>query len=114
MVGRQRRHVDPDLNKLLDLSSRERGALIVNVAPNSPAAEAGLKGGDTTETLNGQEILVGGDVIVAVDNADIASVEELAQTIRSKSAGDEVELSILRDGDAQTLTVTLADRPASQ
>jgi serine protease Do len=103
-----------ELNKVLDLSSRERGALIVSVAPDSPAAEAGLLGGDKTETVNGQEIQVGGDVIVAVDGQDINSVEELAQAIRSKSAGDQVELSILRNGDPQTLTATLADRPASQ
>ncbi len=103
-----------DLNKLLDLASRERGVLVVTVAPNSPAAEAGLVGGDQTETLDGEDILVGGDVIVAIDGADIASVEELAGTIRSKSAGDEIELTILRGGDEQTLTVTLADRPTSQ
>jgi S1-C subfamily serine protease len=103
-----------DLNGLLDLSPRERGALVVSVAPDSPAAEAGLVGGDKTETFNGEDILVGGDVIVAVDGEDVASIEELAQAIRSKAAGDEIELTILRGGDEQTLTVTLAERPASQ
>jgi S1-C subfamily serine protease len=103
-----------DLNRLLDLASRERGVLVVTVAPNSPAEDAGLRGGDTTEQLAGQEILVGGDVIVALDGEDIASVEQLAETIRAKDAGDQIELSILRDGEEQTLTVTLAERPASQ
>jgi S1-C subfamily serine protease len=103
-----------DLNRLLDLASRERGVLVVSVAPDSPAEEAGLRGGDTSETLNDQEIMVGGDVIVALDGEDITSIEQLAETIQSKEAGDEIELIVLRGGEEQTLTVTLAERPASQ
>ena len=103
-----------DLNKLLDLSSREKGVLVVTVAPNSPADDAGLRGGDKSETLNDQEIMVGGDVIVALDGEDITSIEQLAETIQSKGAGDEIELTVLRDGEEQALTVTLAERPASQ
>jgi S1-C subfamily serine protease len=103
-----------DLNRLLDLASRERGVLVVTVAPNSPADDAGLRGGDTSETLNDQEIMVGGDVILALDGEDITSIEQLAETIQAKEAGDEIELTVLRDGEEQTLTVTLAERPASQ
>jgi S1-C subfamily serine protease len=103
-----------DLNRLLDLASRERGVLVVTVAPNSPADDGGLRGGDTSETLNDQEIMVGGDVILALDGEDITSIEQLAETIQAKEAGDEIELTVLRDGEEQTLTVTLAERPASQ
>jgi S1-C subfamily serine protease len=103
-----------ELNSLLDLSSRERGVLVVTVAPDSPADDAGLRGGDKSETLNDQEIMVGGDVIVALDGENIDSIEQLAETIRSKDAGDEIELIVLRDGEEETLTVTLAERPASQ
>jgi S1-C subfamily serine protease len=102
-----------DLNELLELSPRERGVLVVEVMADSPADEAGLRAGEEAAEFDGRQIPVGGDVIVALDGENVDSIEQLAQAIRAMDAGDEVELIVLRDGEEQTLTVTLAERPAN-
>jgi S1-C subfamily serine protease len=102
-----------DLNALLGLLPREKGVLVASVAEGSPASKAGLRGGDTTKQLNGQDILVGGDVIVTAGDQDITSIEQLAQLVRSQKAGDELRLLILRNGEEKDITATLAARPAN-
>jgi len=102
-----------ELNELLDLPTDQKGVLVASVATGSPAEKAGLRGGDTTEQLNGQDILVGGDVITAAGGEDITSIEQLAQLVRGMSAGDKLKLSLLRDGDENIITATLAERPAN-
>jgi putative serine protease PepD len=73
------------------------GASIVEVHPGTPAEDAGLQPGDR---------------VVAADGQPIDSPEELTGLIGSKQPGDEVELELVRDGEAQTITVTLGERPA--
>ena len=80
--------------------------------PGSPADMAGIRGGSTTATIAGQTLTLGGDIITSIDGHKITSFANLAETIASKSAGDQVTLGILRDGKAQTITVTLANKPS--
>jgi putative serine protease PepD len=63
----------------------------------SPAEEAGLQAGD---------------VINAVDGQAVASAEELQRLIEAKKPGDELELTVDREGVTVTVTVTLGSRPA--
>jgi S1-C subfamily serine protease len=80
---------------------------------NSPAAEAGLRGGDAAVEIDGQQVQVGGDVIVAVDDASIAGFEDLLAVMRQSQPGQEVTLTLLRDGAEIALNVTLGERPVS-
>ena len=50
------------------------------------------------------------DVITALDGKAIENVEELRALLQEHQAGDEVTLSILRDGEQMEITVTLAER----
>jgi S1-C subfamily serine protease len=102
-----------ELNNLLDLSARERGVLVVSVADGSPADDAGLVAGNRNAELNGEQIRVGGDVIVAVNDENVDSIEQLAELVRSQKPGDELSLIVLRDGAEETVTVTLGERPAN-
>jgi S1-C subfamily serine protease len=88
------------------------GALVEKVYPDSPAAKAGIKAGDQTVTVQGQQLTVGGDVITAADGQTISSADELIAFLAQKKPGDEVTLTIERDGKAQDVTITLAERPA--
>ncbi|MCL2090292.1 MAG: trypsin-like peptidase domain-containing protein [Micrococcales bacterium] len=72
------------------------GAKVVRVETGTPAAEVGL---------------VEGDVIVAFNDEPVQSREALTAFVRSYSAGDEVTLTIVRDGQALTVDVTLTSRP---
>jgi serine protease Do len=105
----------PDLAKQMNLNEGQRGALVEEVMPNSPAEKAGLKGSDKQITINGQNTNVGGDVITAIDNQKVVEMDDLiAYLARNTKVDQKVTLTILRDGKEQNLDVTLAARPSAQ
>ena len=88
------------------------GALIVEVAPGSPADDADLEAGKRLIEFQGQtDIPAGGDVIVGVDGRKLSLRDDLADLISSKDAGDEVELDVVRGDERRTVRVELAERP---
>jgi S1-C subfamily serine protease len=94
----------------LDVDS---GAMVQSVVPESPAAKAGLQAGDTTVTAAGQRVKAGGDVIVAADGEPVDSMSDVIAAVDSKQPGDDLQLTVLRDGQQHDVTVQLAERPAS-
>ncbi|MEX2252944.1 MAG: trypsin-like peptidase domain-containing protein [Thermoleophilaceae bacterium] len=93
----------------LNLPAKE-GALIQQVVPGGPAAEAGLRGG-RTPTAEG--LRAGGDLIVEVDGKKVTSSEGVAEAIAGKKPGDEVEVTYFRGEDRKTTKVKLEKRPES-
>ena len=91
----------------------DAGELVIAVEPGSPAAKAGLRGSDLTVNVQGQQLPAGGDVIVSVDGQKLTDSQTLQNVVFSKKAGDTVQLGIIREGKAQTLTVKLAVVPLS-
>ncbi len=79
------------------------GALVVNVTPGSGADRAGLRG--TYRDRRGRVIL--GDVVVEVEGTPIRSTDDLALSLERYQVGDVVEVVILRDGERQSVSVTL-------
>ncbi len=88
------------------------GVLVAEVVDGSPAAEAGLRGGSTETSVQGQPYVIGGDVIAAIDGEQMNSMEELAGTISAHAPGDQIELAVVRDGEKSDVTVTLGEKPA--
>jgi S1-C subfamily serine protease len=101
----------PEIAEEMALSAEQEGVLIVEVQPESPAEQAGLIGSETSVTINGEELLVGGDVIVRADRNDVASVQDLAAYLQEVGAGEQVSLTILRDGTLITVDVILGEQP---
>lgn len=89
----------------------QQGAYISEVVPGSPADEAGLRGALSAEEVYGLPVPVGGDVVIAADGKPIADFSDLLVTVAFKNPGDKMELTILRGGRRQQVTVTLAPRP---
>ncbi|MES0361282.1 MAG: trypsin-like peptidase domain-containing protein [Anaerolineales bacterium] len=102
--------VTPEIAEAMDLPADQIGVLIEQVQAGSPAEEVGLQGSDKPVTINDEDILVGGDVITAVDGEKVASVQELAAYLQEVGAGGEVTLSLIRDGTQITVNVTLSEQ----
>ena len=101
----------PQLAEELGIDSPS-GGLVIDVQEGSPAAEAGLRGGDGERTrFQGVPYEAGGDVIVAVEGRPVVEPDALGRIISSYRPGDEVDLEIIRDGERRDLSVTLGERP---
>lgn len=89
-----------------------QGVLVVDVTAGGPADAAGLIGSDHEETIDGQTIPLGGDVIVEVDGRLVRSVTDLSVYMeRNTHPGDSANLVVIRDGEEMSLIVTLGERP---
>jgi S1-C subfamily serine protease len=98
----------PDAAEELGLARDTRGVLVSEVTTGGPAAAAGLHGLDPATNA-------GADVITAIDNITVTEFDDLlGYIVQQTQIGQSVTLSILRDGQPQTLTLTLGERPASQ
>jgi S1-C subfamily serine protease len=104
--------ITPDLAKALKLPVDE-GVLVNEVVKGGPADQAGIKGGDTSATIEGASFRLGGDVITGVDGKRVSDMEEVINAVNTASAGDKMELTLDRDGERKTVTVTLGVRPDS-
>jgi putative serine protease PepD len=93
------------------LKAVEDGVAIDKVEPDTPAEEAGLRPATGTETVAGQEVPTGGDVIVEIDGIEVSTEAEVQGLIDAKQPGDAVEITVLRSGDRETIEVTLGARP---
>ncbi len=88
-----------------------QGALIQKVVPKSPAAKAGLKGGDRQVAIAGTPILVGGDVIVKINGKEIKGSDDLQGAIAGAKPNEEVSITIKRGNETRDVQVKLGDRP---
>ncbi len=101
-----------DIAKAMNLPANTAGALVVTVVAGGPAANAGLQGSNTTVTINGVQGTVGGDVITAINGTAITSMSDLITYLElNAQAGQSVTLSIIRNGQTQSVQVTLGTRP---
>jgi len=89
---------------------RSVGAYITSVSQGSPAAEAGLRGGDRATDFQGIE--AGGDLITAIDGQPVRNFSDLlSYLINYKNPGDTVLLTVIRDNEDFEVEVTLDKRP---
>jgi S1-C subfamily serine protease len=104
--------VTPDIAQAMGLDSSQRGAMVAEVLPNSPAQRAGLISGRVEAEVDGRRMRVGGDVIIALEGESIKSNSDLiALLARNTKAGETVTLTVIRDGEMVNIEVTLAPRP---
>jgi serine protease Do len=88
--------VDPEVAGRLGLKEGENGVLVTRVFDKTPGSRAGLKDGDVIQSLGGKSIKDG---------------HELQTVVAGLPLGKPVEVSILRDGKPQTLSVTIEEQP---
>jgi serine protease Do len=97
-----------EIAQAMNLPKNTQGVLVEQVQPGSGAANAGLRAGSENFTLStGESIVVGGDVITAVDNTPVTSVNNLVSQLAQYNPGQTISVSVLRNGQAQQVQVTL-------
>ena len=90
---------------------QEAGLLVQRVAQDSIADNLGLKGGDKLIKIGSREVLVGGDIILAIAGVEITPDAKAMKAIRNKvhemNEGDKLVIKILRAGNIDTLSATI-------
>jgi S1-C subfamily serine protease len=112
-LGIQGLSITADIVNDLGLPSNQSGVLVESVRSGSPAEQVGLRGGDKSVTIGGQEVQIGGDVITAIDGQTVSSMDDLLSILQQSKVDQKVTLTIVRDGQQTEVTVTLAARPAN-
>ena len=103
--------INPAMVKALSLPVKE-GVIIGQVAPNGPAARAGLRGSQRRVRVGNYLVNVGGDIIRALDGERVATLDDVTAFLDDrKRVGDEVTVEGLRDGKPLAVTVRLGELP---
>ena len=103
--------VTPDLANAVGLPANYKGVLVASVQPGSPAEKAGLKGFSQGDD-NGGGSSQTGDIITAADGHPIRQIDDIINYIESqKNVGDNIKLTVNRNGQIMDLTATLQARP---
>jgi len=98
----------PDLSQALKLPV-EQGLLVERALQGSPAAQAGIRGGDHAVLAGLQRLVIGGDIIVAIDGRETASNLDVNLVLNQKRPGDVIRLTLYRGGKKMDLSVTLGE-----
>jgi S1-C subfamily serine protease len=113
-MGISGRTLTPGIREAMDLEDTQIGILVISVAEDGPSDEAGLIGSEEEVRIDGIPTLVGGDVIVGIDNQEIREFDDLlSYLVENTVVGQDITLTILRDGETLELEVTLGERPTT-
>ena len=105
--------IDYELAEIRGLDST-KGFLIVSVLEGSPAEKAGLLGVDITKKIDGREVPMDGDIITKIDGKVVRKIADILVHLQmEKIVGDEMVLTILRDGEVMDKTLFLGERPSN-
>lgn len=105
--------ISPELANELGLPV-DYGLLISTINPGSAAEAAGLRGGNQRAYLGNYPIMLGGDLIVAIDGQKIEDEDDLSQIMNSHRAGDTVKLTIYRGKKKMDVSVQLGEARQQQ
>jgi C-terminal processing protease CtpA/Prc len=97
-VGIYLQELTPELKESMDLEESTEGVLVNGVVEDSPAEKAGIEEGD---------------VIISFDGKKTRTVESLTGLVRKTSPGTEVEIKVIRDGEEESLNLTIGESSLS-
>ena len=100
--------IGPDLAEQIGLAS-DYGVLIQRVIPGGAAERAGLHGGNEQAYVGYTPIMLGGDLIVAIDGQQVADPQDISAIMDKHQAGDTVSVSILRGRRQMTFKLILGE-----
>ena len=89
------------------------GLLIQKVFPLSPADRAGLNGGDRYAIISGMQVIIGGDLIVTIDNEKITDNRRLVSILNRKKIGQAITVEFYRGKSLMKVEIVLAERESA-
>ncbi|MBI3802663.1 MAG: trypsin-like peptidase domain-containing protein [Nitrospirae bacterium] len=109
-IGIDTQSLIPEFAEALSAPVR-RGVIVARVARGGPAAQAGIRGGTQRVEVGNAILVVGGDIIVAIDGEPVESAEEFHRFMRTKRPGERIRLTLFRGREKKEVEVKLGDRP---
>ena len=100
--------IGPDLASQMGLAA-DQGVLIQRVIPGGAAERAGLRGGDQKAYVGNTPIMLGGDLIVAIDGEEVTDPQDINAIMDKHQAGDTISVTILRGKKQITLKLILGE-----
>ncbi len=111
-IGIRGTTVRPDIALAMDLPAHTRGALVIAVGTDTAASRGRMEASDELTVINGAELPIGGDIIIAINGTDIRGMDDvIAYVVEHTQPGDAVEFTVLRDGAEIALPITMGKRP---
>jgi S1-C subfamily serine protease len=109
-LGIQGREVDARLGAIVRVPVTP-GYLVEIVYDGSPADRAGVRGGNLSVVIQGEEYLLGGDIVTIIQGTPIRTHQDYLAKVKTLRPGQRVRVSVVRDGQTRELTLTVAERP---
>jgi len=100
--------IGPELASQMGLPA-DYGVLILSVIPGGPADRAGLRGGTEKAYLGNTPIMLGGDLIVRIDDQDIEDQQDIAHIMNQHHTGDKIKVTFFRGKSKMEATITLGE-----
>lgn len=110
-LGVKGKFVTDELRNLIALPLVE-GLLVLDVEDNSPAEKTGLRAGNLNVVIEGEPWVLGGDIIIAINEQPVRTNEQFRKVFHLLKAEQSVDLTIMREGEFSMRTVTLEERPS--
>jgi len=94
-------------------TSTNYGVLVQQVITGGPAEKAGVKAGTTQTVVDGNQMAVGGDIIVAINGNRVRTTDDLSTYLEENTQpGQTVSLTVIRNNQSVSVSVVLGTRPA--
>jgi serine protease Do len=109
-LGMQGRAVDAALGSVVRMPITA-GYLVEVVFDGSPAEQAGIRGGNLAVVVQGEEYLLGGDIVTAIQGTSVRTHQDYIAKVRTLKVGQRVKITVMRDGQPRDIALTVSERP---
>jgi S1-C subfamily serine protease len=109
-LGIQGRAIDERVGQIVRLPVTP-GYLVEVVYDGSPADKAGVRGGNLSVVIQGEEYLLGGDIVTAIQGTAVRSHQDYLARVKTFRPGQRVRMTIFREGHQREITLTVTERP---
>src|SRR6266576_5165046 len=109
-LGLQGREIDSQVTSVRRLPLSP-GYLVEVVYEGSPAEKAGMRGGSLSVVVQGEEYLLGGDILTSIENTSVRTPPDYLSKVKTFKPGQRARLTIIRDGQRREFSLTVGERP---